>query len=529
MKSQKKLQRKLINVALSTATLVSTSVIPMVSGLLPAAQAASVTAKSADAFVDSVCVNTHFWYDWGSVKPKLQELGIRHHRTGDLDAQLVKDLYNNYGIKLTMIVSPGFNSNDLKNYVKSIGVEKFDGISGPNEPSLFIKGDYVSIARNTQKQLWETLKGDSVTKSIPILTFSPVFPDDAYKLGDVSQWSDMTDIHLYYGGQNPELKGDAWGTLNWMRKDLAGPVGADQPIVITETGYHNTRQTDGHIGTPDLGVVAKYIPRLYLYHFKQGITRSCVYQLYDDGTNPNEQEHNFGLLRYDYSNKPSFDAVKNLLKLLSDRGANFKPGSLDFSLSGSTNNVETLLLQKQNGRFFLSMWLGASSFDRQAQKALSVPSQKVTVSLPKNISGAVIHKIGADGKLTSKNVTVSNGQLNMDVSDAVSFVEIAGSTGGSTSGSTGSSQSNPAVTFYEDANYAGKSQTFSVGKYYADRGQLNTVGNDNISSLRVPKGLTVNVCENESGGLCRSFGPGDYSYVGDDLNDIISYIEVKSN
>ena len=71
-----------------------------------------------------------------------------------------------------------------------------------------------------------------------------------------------------------------------------------------------------------------------------------------------------------------------------------------------------------------------SSFDRQAQKALFVPSQKVTVSLPKNTSQVVIHTLGADGNLISKNATISNDQLNMDASDAVSFVEIGGSAAG---------------------------------------------------------------------------------------------------
>ncbi|HCF27943.1 MAG TPA: sugar dehydrogenase, partial [Cyanobacteria bacterium UBA11049] len=56
---------------------------------------------------------------------------------------------------------------------------------------------------------------------------------------------------------------------------------------------------------------------------------------------------------------------------------------------------------------------------------------------------------------------------------------------------------------------------------------LNQVGNDNISSLRVPAGYKVRVCEDETGGICREYGAGDYSYVGDDLNDQISLVEVK--
>ena len=52
-----KLQHKLGQVALFSSALLVT--IPMFNQLVPAAQAAPVTAKSADAFVDSIGVNIH--------------------------------------------------------------------------------------------------------------------------------------------------------------------------------------------------------------------------------------------------------------------------------------------------------------------------------------------------------------------------------------------------------------------------------------------------------------------------------------
>ena len=529
-----KSQRQLLKIALSTATLVSTIIAPIVSGLTPAS-AASVTAKRADAFIDSVCVNTHQWYDWEQTKPKLKELGIRHIRLTP-DPALAKELYS-YGIKFTMALEgPHFNATDFKNYIKSVGPEKFDSVGGINEPWLFVKSDdWASVARENQRMLWEAIKGDPQLSHIPVSTASPVFPADAQQLGDMSQWADLADIHLYYGGKNPEIKGDQWGTLDWMFRELAGPVAPGKPVIMTETGYHNTKQVDGHTGTPDLGVVAKYIPRVYLTHWMRGIVRSCIYQLNDEGSDPHEQEQNFGLLRHDYSKKPSFEAVKNMIALLKDTGANFTPGSLDYSLAGSTDNVETLLMQKQNGNFFLATWLGVSSFDPWSQSALNVSPQSVTISLPQTVGGVIVHRLSAEGKMTSQNVTVSNGKLQMQVSDAVAFIEIppSGNTSPNTSPTTPSTSkpthSKTAVTFYEHGDFGGNSQTFSAGTYRADNGQLNTVGNDNISSFNVPQGFKVRVCENESGGLCREYGPGEYSYVGDDLNDKISFIEVTQH
>ncbi|WP_373525000.1 sorbosone dehydrogenase family protein [Nostoc sp.] len=85
------------------------------------------------------------------------------------------------------------------------------------------------------------------------------------------------------------------------------------------------------------------------------------------------------------------------------------------------------------------------------------------------------------------------------------------------------------VKVYLHSNFNGVSQSFpaSPGVYKANKGDLNIVGNDTISSLTVPPGTVVRVCQHETGGLCREYSAGDYEYVGNDLNDIISYIEVK--
>ena len=538
MKSRNKSKSRLKQVTLTLQKLLGVSTTVFAASLFMASAAHAEKAKQADKFVDSIGVNTHPWYEWDKIKPKLRELGIRHIRETRGEAALYQELYNQYGINITLIGEPQvYGIDDLINFVKQVGPEKFAALSGPNEPSLFIRGDWVNIARNAQESLWNRFKSDPITKNIPMIS-SPaiVFPQEAQGIGNVSQWCDLADIHLYQAGHHPERQGGEWGTLAWAFKEIRDVIAPGKPTIITETGYHNTRQTEGHVGTPDLGVVAKYIPRLYLHHWKSGVVRSFVYELYDEGTDPQEQEDNFGLLRNDYSNKPSFDAVKNMIALLSDRGSDFDPANLDYSLSGNTDNVETLLLQKRDGHFFLGIWLAVGSFDPRSQSAFSVSPQDVTISLPNNIGGVVIHQLGADGKLTSKNVTVSNGRLQMQVSDAAAFIEIGGSTGGNSgsggsgsdgSGSGGSQPQN--VTLYQNGDFTGTSQSFSVGYYAANQGQLDSIGNDQISSLRVPRGFRAYVCENENEqGICRIYEPGDYSLVGNDLNDKISYIEVES-
>jgi hypothetical protein len=82
------------------------------------------------------------------------------------------------------------------------------------------------------------------------------------------------------------------------------------------------------------------------------------------------------------------------------------------------------------------------------------------------------------------------------------------------------------VEAFQHNNYAGNSQFFKIGTYKAS--DLNKVGNNAISSLKIPSGLTVKACENDGDnrGLCVIYKAGEYSSVGGNLNDKFSYLEV---
>jgi N-acetylmuramoyl-L-alanine amidase len=82
------------------------------------------------------------------------------------------------------------------------------------------------------------------------------------------------------------------------------------------------------------------------------------------------------------------------------------------------------------------------------------------------------------------------------------------------------------VIAYRDANFAGVTQNFAQGTFLANRSQLNVVGNDSISSLKVAAGYQVRACQHELAGICRVFESGNYASLGD-LNDQISSLEVS--
>lgn len=83
----------------------------------------------------------------------------------------------------------------------------------------------------------------------------------------------------------------------------------------------------------------------------------------------------------------------------------------------------------------------------------------------------------------------------------------------------------PRARIYEHANFQGASVELGVGSY--DIQALGAVGNDRVSSLRVPAGVRVTLWEHAGfTGRTKSF-TGDTPWVGDDFNDITSGVAVE--
>lgn len=59
-------------------------------------------------------------------------------------------------------------------------------------------------------------------------------------------------------------------------------------------------------------IQGNYLPRQLLYHKIKNIPFSVIYDLRNDGTDPANVEHNFGILRHDYTKRPAFYNIKSL-------------------------------------------------------------------------------------------------------------------------------------------------------------------------------------------------------------------------
>ncbi|GAB4226417.1 MAG: hypothetical protein Kow00121_54640 [Elainellaceae cyanobacterium] len=81
------------------------------------------------------------------------------------------------------------------------------------------------------------------------------------------------------------------------------------------------------------------------------------------------------------------------------------------------------------------------------------------------------------------------------------------------------------VTIYEHINYQGTSQELGVGSYDLD---ALSIGNDRLSSLRIPTGMKVTLYEHIGFQGRMKVLVQDTSFVSDEFNDITSSIKVES-
>lgn len=428
MKLRNKSQRKSFPLAVFTATLVSTTIISIINQQFNIAQAAPQPAKKADAFVDSIGVNTHLTYGNTPyarfndlIKPKLQELGVRHIRDGGYnDPNFFNKLKNlaSVGIKSDIIFS-GNSMDEVLYVVKSMG-GAIEAVEGPNESDLAFfnfsyKGQkFPAGTKAYQNDLYNTIKKDSATKHLPVVLPSMGWGENADRMGYIGNLGNFCNMHNYPNiGQPPTIDLDTY-----FIPHINNMCGKSLTKWSTETGYHNDVSHDMGVSEQ---VAGKYIPRLLLESFNRNITRSYLYEFINESQGGDQGS--YGLLRYDGSAKPAFTAIKNMISLLKEPGANFTPGSLNYTLSGNTSGVDSTLLQKSNKEFYLILWQEARSWNNDSKKEISVGSRQIKINLETRINRAQVyvpkdsgspiltHNAPSGGRLQDLTVSVSDHPL----------------------------------------------------------------------------------------------------------------------
>jgi hypothetical protein len=363
------------------------------------ASAASMPARDAAAFRDSVGVNTHITYydtaygDWPRVVAKLEELGVDHLREGiyanpawgpwNERYYRAVELAAAHGLRFSVLMGePGYRAGTLDELI-AIAAGRLrhaiDGIEGPNEYDNFHGGpNWPSEVRSYQQELYAKVRVNPALSAVPVIAPTVVKRESADRLGSLEDFVDAGNFHPYAGGLAPAPE--------HLRRESehAAKISGSKPLYATEAGFHNALNATAGQPPVSEAVGASYLLRTYLEHFRAGVRRTYAYELIDEKPDAGllDPEQHFGLLRNDYSEKPAFVALKNLLQLVGRPAPVPSPEPLALDLRGDTAGLQQLLLQRAAGAYTLILWRAESEWDRLARTPLTARSAPVAVGLP---------------------------------------------------------------------------------------------------------------------------------------------------
>jgi hypothetical protein len=384
-----------------------------------------------------------------SILPELQYLGVYNVRDSIYAASYAQSfayLAAN-GVKLHMDfqgwVNPAPSMSSWLGWLKTYLVAPYPGsvvgVSGPNEVdntgSAFVYASLkgVPAANKAQKDLYHGIKADPVLKTIAVDMWPLAFPYESSvtsEVGNQTQYCDRANMHDYYNANNnpPDTQVTVYGD---MQVQLPLYLADYQKVcdrakfVTTETGWYTPGPASGQ--APDLGVPEYVQARLLLNDlFDHAMLPNCqaVYIFDLQWGSEDDSDPGFGVFHDDGTPKESGTAIRNLMAILSDPGANaatFRPGSLNYSLSGMPSASGHFAVAKSDGLFDIILWNETPIWSLSTQTQLSIPTSLVTLTLPAGSSGYVYSPIQGAAPIAEFN-DVS--QLTVQLTDSPLIIEV---------------------------------------------------------------------------------------------------------
>jgi hypothetical protein len=366
-----------------------------------------VQARRASDFVNAMGINVHLENnatlpdkDYELVNSALKALGMRHFRDeinhadklspAIFDPVFVHELHRvgSLGYRLCGVIEggndyplgPTLEASHVIPMIQSL-LPTIDVVEGPNEPDdpnpSFTYGGqrYPRGAVRESLDLWNIVKGSSKISDLPVLAMSEGKASDFKKLAKLkgvpppSEYTTYGNMHAYQGGG---VGDSGLGGYIRLSQDWTG----SEPLWTTEMGYHNDTNylSDGEQQGVSERASAIYLPIAFLSGFNHNIVRTFSYELVNEAVNPPltkcsaadqlrcSGEGYYGLLNYDFTPKPAYTALKNLVELLYDSESNFAPRALELTFSGAPDSMRYTLLQKSTGDYYLALWNDVSAY-----------------------------------------------------------------------------------------------------------------------------------------------------------------------
>jgi hypothetical protein len=344
-----------------------------------AARAAALPGPT-DGFVDSVGVNVHIASPpYAARFDRFHELigasGIRHLRdelrpSNDLGRW--RALNARSGVQFNVLVSPATNTvPEMMAYLDALGVDCISAIEGQNEGDSdwfmalpLAKSGWSDVVVAYQRDVHRALRARYSVAQLPLLSPSVIDwkPADVTLLKGAAEFSDAVAIHSYVQhAEEPETTDDH-AAVAWYLHNMRDAFKPGAPALATECGYCNLVRHGGS-GVSE-AAAAIYLPRLLLNNYRLGILRTFLYEFIDGGTDPNDSEMHWGLVRNDGTPKPSYLAISNLIAALKDAARAAPSPMLQVAPASMSPELRQLAFEDSAGRPLLAVWRAVPCWNR---------------------------------------------------------------------------------------------------------------------------------------------------------------------
>lgn len=452
-------------------------------------------AVASETFINSIGINTHFayyldsnvpWYsgNFPQLTTALTGLGIKNIREG-LNVGYATNPSSPYTVELQLLANDGIKADMITSSeagtvpaqvsaiqaLNSGSVPIVSSVEGPNESNAdtnFIYDGEIFPAGTLafQTDLYNDMVANPATANLPVIAPSVSSYGQPWVNGAMYPYCDYGCFHPYSYGGNPFMskylydtitqyynasqcpsnntdstQGDAWTFTDFQppfnEYNAAGAVIATRPMAATERGwYTGTAQSSVSQAT-----LAKYIPRLFAEDFYDGIPLTYSYELMDEGTDVTNTQDNYGLLYNNFTPKPAYTALKNMISLISDpSGSSYVAGGLNYSIQvtpplnyRANIALHSLLLEQSSGKYQLLLWNDISSSSltdtsgntlTSTARDISPPAFPTTIAFTTPIASASINNIDSSGNVETTTGTFVSNALTVNVPDNLVIVNL---------------------------------------------------------------------------------------------------------